>query len=1083
MKTKTRIVFICCIVAFLFLTLLAGAVAYFYAHPSAVKTLMERSVSRSTGTSFTIKNLSYSLNPLKVHAKGITWKTGNGPGGFYLEVPDLTADLLLEGPFGHRSLMVQRLRVDNFSCRISEDSTFPKIKQEPQTPSFFGSVLKRMIAFFLFRDFRFQGAALSGGSISAQLGDQTVRVREIRGRLNADHLVELSCGIQIAWPSKEMNLTVPLLTVKTDDAISLVDPQIGGSLTVGNAIFESPEANIREIKGRADLLYQHRQKKLTFNNTNLILKEIGVQKGSETRTIPLGLRLKTEGTVNLMDRRINAHHLHLSMGDVFQLDGKMDAVFGTKRDLRLKISGGHVVPEKLLPLLPHGMRKRLFPAKLSGSIKLAGTVGGFEEQGKWRWNCNLHARFIQNEFSYTAQKLNFSGRINGDIQAEGRFPDLKISALMKADHAVVSGTGFEVEPSEVSLSFSGRHPSYVIRDLSVRIPSARGVLGKREFLVDDIGLRIKKGRVNGASGALFFPEIQVNSSLLKNLMVSFRVENGKVSAGVKGKQTGLIKTALNLNLLPSGWEFAGRDSVEISAESSKEGAWAFTSAVAFQDLGFQNQDSSCMGEKISLRAEINGKIVPPAFTVDATTSIKVDGGEILYDRFYSDLKNNPFFSFCEGKYDATDRHLQLTSLSLGLRDILTLQMRGSLFEKDPARRFDLSVNIPKTLLKPVFTHLVLEPFQTEKPALGTLNIGGTVSANLELTGAGSHWMAKGHLMWHDGELSSEDNGISFNGVDLSLPLWYQNRKGKSPLKGLKGKLSIRSMDLPLLPKQALALPLDAGPNLLSVSSPTLLAVPGGKVQMGPVVVRELPGFSPSVETSLTMKTVQIEPLLAGLRTHPVQGTLGGKLDRIHLEGGNLRSVGEVKAKIFDGEVILSDLGVSGLFTATPVFKLNARWKDLNLAEITTGTSFGKIEGILNGYLKDLEISHGQPQRFDLLLETAKKKGVPQKISVKAVDNIAQLGGGQTPFMGVAGLFASLFKKFPYKKIGAHAILKNDVFKINGTIKEGGKEYLVKRGLFSGVDVVNQNPDNRVSFKDMVKRIKRVTASKNGPIIK
>ncbi|NQU13747.1 MAG: hypothetical protein HQ561_06350 [Desulfobacteraceae bacterium] len=1082
MKTKTRIVFICGIAAFFLLTLLAGGVIYFYTHPSAVKTLVEKSVSRSTGTSFTIKSLSYSLVPLKVRAKGITCKTGNGLGGFYFEVPDLTADLLLEGPLGHKRLIVKSLRVDSFSCRIFEDSTFPKIKQEPQTPSFFGSVLKRMISFFLFRDFRFRGAALSGGKISAQLRDQTVHVREIHGRLNAEHLIELSCAIQIEWPAKQMNLTVPLFTLKTDDAISLVDPQIGGSLTVGNATFESPEANIRGIKGRADLLYQHRQKKLTFNHTNLIFKEIEVQKGAETRTIPLGLRLKTEGAVNLMDSRINAHHLHLSMNDVFQLDGKMDAVFGTKRDLRLKILGGHVLPEKLLPLLPRGMRKTLFPAELSGPIKLAGTIGGFEEQDKWRWDCNLQARFIQNEFSYTAQKLNFSGRIDGDIQAEGRFPDLKISALMKANHAVLSGTGFEVEPSEVSLSFSGKHPSYVIRDLSVSLPSARGVLGKREITVDEIKLRIKKGRVNGASGALFFPEIQVNSSLVKNLVVSLQVESGKISVEGKGRQTGLIKSALNLNLLPSGWEFAGLDSVQIRAESSKEGEWAFTSAVAFQDLGFQNQDSSCMGEKISLRAEINGKIVPPAFTVDATTSIKVDGGEILYDRFYSDLKNNPFFSFCEGKYDATDRHLQLTSLRLGLRDILTLQMQGSLFEQDPARRFDFSVNIPKMPLKPVFTHLVLEPFKTEKPALGTLNIGGTVSANLELTGAGSHWMAKGHLMWHDGELSSEDNGISFSGVDLSLPFWYQNRKGNSPLKRLNGELSIRSMDLSLLPKQSLTLSLDAVPNLLSASSPTLLEVPGGEVQMGPVVVRELPGFSPSVDTSLTINTVQIEPLLAGVWTHPVQGTLSGKLDRIHLEGGNLRSVGEVKAKVFDGEIILSDLGASGLFTATPVFKLNARWKDLNLAEITTGTSFGKIEGILNGYLKDLEISHGQPQRFDLLLETAKKKGVPQKISVKAVDNIAQLGGGQTPFMGVAGLFASLFKEFPYKKIGAHAILENDVFKINGTIKEGGKEYLVKRGLFSGVDVVNQNPDNRVSFKDMIKRIKRVTASKGGPII-
>ena len=95
---------------------------------------------------------------------------------------------------------------------------------------------------------------------------------------------------------------------------------------------------------------------------------------------------------------------------------------------------------------------------------------------------------------------------------------------------------------------------------------------------------------------------------------------------------------------------------------------------------------------------------------------------------------------------------------------------------------------------------------------------------------------------------------------------------------------------------------------------------------------------------------------------------------------------------------------------------------------------------------------------------------------------SQIGGGQSPFIGLAGAFASFFKTFPYKKIGIKANLENDVFTVNGTIREGGIEYLVKRGSFSGVDIINQNPDNRISFKDMVKRIKRI-GSKGGPVVK
>ena len=103
--------------------------------------------------------------------------------------------------------------------------------------------------------------------------------------------------------------------------------------------------------------------------------------------------------------------------------------------------------------------------------------------------------------------------------------------------------------------------------------------------------------------------------------------------------------------------------------------------------------------------------------------------------------------------------------------------------------------------------------------------------------------------------------------------------------------------------------------------------------------------------------------------------------------------------------------------------------------------------------------------------------------MEAVDNIARIGGGQSPFVGMAGILTSFFREFPYKKIGIHTTLENDIFTINGTIKEGGKEYLVKRSGFSGVDVINQNPDNRIRFKDMVKRIKFALSSKGKPVIK
>lgn len=1083
MKLTGKIVLIVCVIVLLLLTSLAGAIIYYYTHPPAVKAFVENTVSRSTGTSFTIKSLTYSLDPLRVIAKGIIFQPGRDLNGFYLEIPRFQANFSLEGPFGQRSLIVKSLRVESFSCRISKDLTLPKIEQKADPPSFFGAILKRVIALFFFRDLRFQGAELSGGSISAQLGDQTVRVNEVHARLNADHLIEVSCSIKAEWPSKKMRLTIPHLDLETDRAISLVNPQIGFSLAVRQALFESPAVNVRHIRGRANLVYQHSRRDLIFEHLKFILGEVALQNGSQTKTIPSDLHFEMEGVINLRDSRLDAHRIHVSMNDVLQLDGKLDGVFGDKRKLRLKIVDCSITPQKLLPFIPSRMAKRLGPFKFSGPIKLSGSVDGLEEQQEWSWDCDLQARLKQNRLSYMTETASFSGNVTGNIRVEGRVPNLKITAMMKVDHALLSGSGIELKPFNASGSISGKHPIYKLKDVSVRIPRAKGVLGKREFMVDEIQLQIQQGRVNVANQAIFLPEIRFNSSLLKNLLISVKTQSGRVSVGVTGEQTGLIKSAADLGLLPTGWEFAGLDSIRIRLEAEKGGDTSFTCELAFQDLAFQNQDSSSMGEKVSLRAKIDGKLDSAGLIIAADTALNLDQGEVLYDRFYFNLKENPLFCGSKWSYDMRGRHLQLSNLRLGLENILTLHINGSILEGGPDWRFDLSSKIPKIPLSPLFSHFILEPFQTEKPFLRGLNVEGAIAADLKLTGTKTEWMAKGFFRWYNGALSSADHGMSLKGIDLSLPLWYRTRMDSPPLERLKGVLSIRSINLPLLPEQGLDLSFDAGPNLLTIPSPTLLKVPGGKIRVGPVAIKGLSGTCASVNTSLTIDSVKIAPLLAGVWTHPVRGTISGKLDPISFERGNLKSAGEIRAKVFDGDVIFSDLGASGLFAGTPVFRLNARWKNLSFSELTAGTSFGKIEGVLDGYAKDLEISHGQPQKFDLLLETVERDGLPQRISVKAVDNIAQIGGGQSPFIGIAGLFSSLFKEFPYKKIGVHATLENDIFKMSGTIKEGGKEYFVKRGLFSGVDVVNQNPDNRVSFKDMVKRIKRVTASESGPIIK
>ncbi len=1122
MKIKRKILLTFFIIVLLFIASLCGIGLYFYHHPAAVKEFIEKSIARTTHTSFKIEKLSYSIKPLRIRAEGIMFEPGEDHRGFHLEIPELTADMTLEGTFGSKSLIFKKLKIDGFSCRVSHDMVLPKIESKTTPPTSLVSVVKRLAAFFLFRDIRFQAAQISNGHMVAQTDKQAVRLSGIHAHLNEDHLVEISCEAQFLWPSREIRFTAPHLLITTDRAISLVDPEMRCHLTGKEAVFQSPDANvksmgimakaifnrtqkslaidlagihfkdmslknpdasIRKIEAKAKLIYNHNLKIVTFEPLHVLFSGAVLKQASETEISPLNLNLKTQGYFDVGKTELDVAHFHLTVSDVAGFKGKINAGLGTETFFRLELSDGHVLPEKALPFVPSELKSQIKPVTLSGPVLLHGIIKGMKQEKAWDLDCDLQARVKENRFSYAAEEMKMSSYITGDIRAQGVFPDIKIAVKMNSDKSVLSGKGVVLKPSTVGLSFSGKYPVFEIEELKANIPQARMRTGEKDILIDDIGINITKGTLDAKKRSLHLPEVRLESSLLKNLLLALRVEGERLSVAIKGKQTHIMESARALNMIPDGWQISGIDSIQIRASQKQKKTWSFISEIGLQEVGFENRDSSCAGEKISLNAQIAGEIDLKKTFLTAKASLEVNGGEALYDRFYLDLNSNRFFCSCDAAYDLSKKFLQLSGLNLGIKDILALNMHGNIFHGPGDQRIDLSVNIPETSLKPVFDLFVLEPFQTEKPVLTALEIKGDISADLKLTGIGKDLMAMGHFLWHDGELSLTENDFSFQGIELDLPVWYRTQKGGKVTETTKGSLSVRSMNLPMLPEQPLTLKLNAGPNSLSIKSPTIIKIPGGRARIGPLASKNIFGTQPSINTSLTMNAVEIQPLLSGIWQQPVTGTINGKLDPIHVEGGTLTTQGNIKAGVFDGEIILSDFGASGMFTSTPIFRMSARMNALRLAGMTGGTSFGKIEGVLDGYVRNLEVAYGQPQKFDLLLETVKTKGISQKISVKAVDNIARIGGGQSPFMGIAGGFATFFKEFPYKKIGVRASLENDVFRVNGTIREGGKEYIIKRGSFSGVNIVNQNPDNRASFKDMVKRIKRVTATSGGPVIK
>ncbi len=1078
-----KIILTVCILVFLFLAAVFGTGLYYYHHPSRVKTLLEKSISSAAGAPCTIRELSYSLNPLRLQAKDILMSPGQGLTGLRLEIRLLRADMTLEGAFGKKTLIVQRIEIESPVLHINREWGLPSIPESKGGGSLLGRAARALTAFFFFRDIRLEEVSLSGGEAVALLEDLRIKANNIHAGLSPDRLLNLTCGLHAEWPSRETRLEVPDLRITTDQAISLTNPVIKGRISTVKASFEGPEGRIKRASLNTEFLYRMEARTLDLQSTGLDLDGLTLIYQSERLPFPEAIRIRAEGSFDIQEKSFELPLLTIFSRDILDLKSSLAAKAGPRPGAELEIFNATFRPDSFLSILPAQIKEGFKPVHLTGPVSISGSVSGRREGRGLDLTGDLEVKFSENSYKYTSSPMTLAGILTGTLKARGRFPDIKLSVEATSNNTTITGVNIGHKPSLISVSLSGEYPRLTINRVSIHCPSLDLQLKEKGLPVKDIKLDISRGLMDIQEGSIILPDILFDSSLMGNVKMSLKSMKDSLVFSIQGKETRLIKTALATGILPPGWQVSGEDEWRLNLQQKGKDPWKFFLAIGLQNVAFQGPADRFMGEGLMISQTLNGEYLGGDRRLSAETSLEVGAGEILLDRFYFDLKKNALSVSGTGRYGLADRSLELTGLQTDLKDILKAVIQGKLMPADAGLKARLKASIPETRLMPIFEHFLLEPFKEEHPFLKQAGLGGTLSGDLDIEVSGKDRTAIANLRWRQGELLLPDSNISLKGIQLDLPLWYQTIPSADRITARRGMLSIGDMRVPILNPQSLDLPLEAGPNRLDTMSPLVLAIPGGHIRLGRIFIKKL--FSPdrSADTGIGIDISDIRPLLSGALPHKVKGEINGSLAPVHFGNNSLTTAGQVTAHIFGGEIILSDIAAFGLLTPAPFIRLSASWKDLLLSDLTADTEFGKIDGLLYGSVRDLELAHGQPRRFDLWLETRERKGVPQRISVKAVDNIARIGGGASPFIGMASILTSFFKEFPYKKIGIHTTLENDVFRVNGTIKEGGKEYLIKRSGFSGVDVVNQNPDNRISFKDMVKRIKRVTSTKGGPVIK
>jgi len=580
---------------------------------------------------------------------------------------------------------------------------------------------------------------------------------------------------------------------------------------------------------------------------------------------------------------------------------------------------------------------------------------------------------------------------------------------------------------------------------------------------------------------------------------SYRVEGVEIRSGSLGRLTGHVAfrggnvsgrldeaslPADNLVSLAravsggewSGWSPTGEIGVAARLEPV-EGGTRGTVSASLGRIGFASQAGDVMGRNlagaIDLTALLTGN---PRLNAD----LVLRGGEALWGTVYLDLARNPLALHVGGTRAGPGKYEDL-HLEGGLEGFGRLVIEGKALRAGEAWRHQGRLALRDARLGPIFRTFLRDPLATSHPDLAGLETEGAVGIDLSFSGVGIEADLEGTFRLRAGDVRRGAEPPLLSGLDIDLPVSYSLGAGNPgrprPSDAARwGRLRLTSVRLGGQELGPVEMPAVLVPNHLYLGGTVEASLFGARV-----ILRRLQVDEPLSPAFLVRMAAELDAMdlsrIAG-KSPLLEGRLAGLLDPVTLGRERMTAAGALTGDLFGGRLDVSRVTVERPFSAGREIGADVDVDRIDLERLSAALGVGRITGRLSGSIKGLRVAYGQPVAFDLTMESVPAEGVSQSVSLKAVNSISLIGTGSAlSGMGVS-LMARFFREFPYEKIGFECRLKNDVFAVRGLIHRDGVEYLVKRRFFTGIDVINGNPDNRIGFSDMLERAKRVTGERS-----
>jgi len=492
---------------------------------------------------------------------------------------------------------------------------------------------------------------------------------------------------------------------------------------------------------------------------------------------------------------------------------------------------------------------------------------------------------------------------------------------------------------------------------------------------------------------------------------------------------------------------------------------------------FTSPDGSKDCENLTLGGPFEIAFVPGKNLTRITAKLSAQTGELLWGKFFGDLKTQRPALEIDGDYIRSADRLDCRRCNLNLLSVGSVDVAGSVAGLTQTPELRLQARSGHFSPGGFFEFFLREPFKVQYPVLDKLGVGGQLAFQLQLQGGVDALAADGELSLKAGELSVKTKDWQVGPLALHLP--FQIRLSETPTQSSGnpqiGTFSIGSARFGKQTVGPVSATVSLTNNALRFHQPIRLGLFGGDIEIGnlfwPDAVHDPKQFSFSAQA----KRLQLEELTEALSWHPFSGTLTGSIPNVRSTANLLQTQGDIQAEVFGGRVRISRFEIENPFSSLASIKLDARLNGIQLEQLSKTFEFGRISGILEGSIDGLVLIDGEPSEFRADLHSVERSGVEQRISVEAINKITVLSSGQNAGALYGGL-AGFFDSFRYSKLGFKATLKNDKLTLHGVETRGDQEFLVVGSLLPPTVNIISHTQN-IAFSELLRRLERIKADK------